>query len=106
MHTSKSTILSRSIGLGLATFTTVAAIVLGPAASVTLNSFYCLSIYGVIQIAILSYSPVPGACRRVSASPVQTADVASTAIRPAADATRPSARKATTPVGAALAATH
>jgi hypothetical protein len=81
MHSNVSRFISRVIGLGLGAFTVAAAIIFGPTASVTLNSFYALAVYGVAKIAVLSYSPEPRAYRRVAAR--------STPIETTAAATRP-----------------
>jgi hypothetical protein len=75
MHSHASRFISRVVGLGLGAFTVAAAIVFGPTASVTLNSFYALAVFGVAKIAVLSYSPEPRAYRRVAAphsTPVET----------------------------------
>lgn len=54
-NTTARFILSAASGLGLAAFTLISALILGPAARETLVGFSLLAIYGLLEIAILSY---------------------------------------------------
>ena len=55
MNTRIHSILSASAALGLASFTSVSAFVLGVAAPATLLSFGLLAVYGLLEITLVSY---------------------------------------------------
>jgi hypothetical protein len=56
MKTTARFIISAATGLGLAAFFLVAAFAAGANAPVTVIAFALLAIYGLLEIAILSYS--------------------------------------------------
>lgn len=69
MNTNIRFTLSTSIALGLVSFAITSAIVAGVAAPATLAGFGLLAVYGMIEIAVVSYE----APRSVVPLPAQTA---------------------------------
>lgn len=57
MNTTARSLVSTSLGLGLAAFTAIAAFAFGAAAPATLLGFGFLAAYGVLEIAVASYEP-------------------------------------------------
>jgi hypothetical protein len=55
MNTRIHFILSASVSIGLASFAGISAFLLGVAAPATLLSFGLLAVYGMLEIAVLSY---------------------------------------------------
>lgn len=64
MKTSFRSILSAVTGLGLAAFTFISAFTVGVDAPATVLAFSLLTVFGLVEIAILSYMP-----RRLLARP-------------------------------------
>ncbi len=56
MKTTARSIISAATGLGLAAFTIISAFTAGANASATVIAFALLAIFGMLEIAILSYS--------------------------------------------------
>lgn len=56
MKTSAHSVISTTTALGLATFSIASAFTAGAAAPTTIVAFGLLAIYGLIEIAILSYT--------------------------------------------------
>jgi len=58
MSTPTRSILSASIGPGLTLFTAISAYVNGPLAAITTIAFGLTVVWGIIEIAILTYTPI------------------------------------------------
>lgn len=67
MKTSARFILSSVTGLGLVACTVISAFTFGAAATSTVIAFSLLSVFGLVEIAVLSYTP-----RRFVVRPVVT----------------------------------
>jgi hypothetical protein len=66
MKTTARSLLSAVTGLGLATFMLISAFTFGANAPATVIAFSLLVIYGLLEIAILSYSTPRFVTRRVA----------------------------------------
>ncbi len=67
MKTTARTVLSAAAGFGLAAFTLVSAFTAGINGSTTVIAFSLLAIYGLLEIAMLSYAAPRFEVRRVRA---------------------------------------
>lgn len=77
MKATAHTILSATTGIGLTAFTIFSAFTANASTAVTATAFGLLALYGMVEMAILSYTPRRSASRsttlRVIAPPAATA---------------------------------
>ena len=71
MKTSLRSLLSAVTGLGLVAFTLISAFTAGADAAATFLAFSLLTVFGLVEIAILSYTPRRYALRPIAPQPLR-----------------------------------
>jgi hypothetical protein len=81
MKTTARSLLS-ALGLGLAAFTALSFLVAGFAASTTVTGIALLTVYGIFEIALIDYAPIPTRTRAPrSGSPARIGSAAASVAR-------------------------